>query len=86
MFCLWNGHFVETRTNTGFQAVKSPLIHKVVHSLCGYLEKRFRNGYLDAGGDGTDAGGWRQVRIVRAGTSTVAANVLAFDNWINVQL
>jgi hypothetical protein len=45
-FCLRNGHPVETRLRTAFGPVKGGIIHKVIHTVCGYLKKFFKYGYL----------------------------------------
>ena len=38
-FCLLNGQFVETRTNTAVPACQEGLVHTVIHISCGYENK-----------------------------------------------
>jgi hypothetical protein len=35
--------FVETRSRSGFGAVKGAIFHILMHSLCGYQENPFEN-------------------------------------------
>jgi hypothetical protein len=46
VFCLHNGHPVETRLRPAFGAVKGGIIHKVIHKVCGYFKKFFKYGDL----------------------------------------
>ncbi len=46
VFCLHNGHLVETRLRPAFGAVKGGFIHKVIHTVCGYFKKSFKYRHL----------------------------------------